>query len=257
MTYQNECGSDRKYFDYIQTSHKWQSKPDALVSHVELSLAGIMIDDVDFHTESLDDIADDDATISSPVIGRSIKIFSQWITAVTERWPAITSSFGGMPSGLSNCLHARESAKRPKERPPDSHIEDAWYDILRGSQWPLDNGLRDPVDGESEDLVKALGVLGKLQDSPEVLQFHMNCCNKLRGKRTLFITSDGRLGTGPLSMRRGDIIALVAGLRVPLALRPKFDGTDRCILVGPAFIPELMKGPVWEGVNRYREIILV
>lgn len=109
-----------------------------------------------------------------------------------------------------------------------------------GKRLAPDNGFRDP---------QALAVIIQLELSRFLLAYKATqpcscitfyCCNQLRRKRNLLFTSNGWLGTEPLSMRREDVVALIAGLKVPLVLRKKYGGTARDILVGPAFIPPLV-----------------
>lgn len=60
-----------------------------------------------------------------------------------------------------------------------------------------------------------------------------------RQATSLFLTVDGRLGIGPRSVETGDMIVIVRGCRVPLALRQHASGYK---LVGPVYVSEIMQG---------------
>jgi hypothetical protein len=55
--------------------------------------------------------------------------------------------------------------------------------------------------------------------------------NAISGKRILFTTRKARLGTGPLDMKCGDVVALLAGFSSPVVLRER-KGRKRIRLLG-------------------------
>lgn len=59
-----------------------------------------------------------------------------------------------------------------------------------------------------------------------------------------FITGTGYMGMGPPSCCAGDVVALLAGIDVPMILRR--DGA-RYRVVGPAYVAGIMKGEAWGG----------
>jgi hypothetical protein len=65
--------------------------------------------------------------------------------------------------------------------------------------------------------------------------------------RRLVMTGKGYIGAGPMTLRRGDHIYLLAGCRVPLVLRPDADGGFK--LVGECYIHGLMNGEAFEGLE--------
>ncbi|KAE8444096.1 hypothetical protein EG329_000878 [Mollisiaceae sp. DMI_Dod_QoI] len=70
--------------------------------------------------------------------------------------------------------------------------------------------------------------------------------------QTLFRTNlTNRLGMAPLSIREGDQIALLAGLELPMVIRPLANGHYR--MIAPAYICGIMEGQAWneEWENRY------
>lgn len=80
--------------------------------------------------------------------------------------------------------------------------------------------------------------------SPESLRWLASCAASLQGRRCMFVTRGGRLGTGPLDMEAGDDVALVNGIPVPLIVR-RTEGNGTYVLIGPAFVQDAMKGEAW------------
>ncbi|KAI0885435.1 HET-domain-containing protein [Annulohypoxylon maeteangense] len=75
----------------------------------------------------------------------------------------------------------------------------------------------------------------------------------------LFRTSGGHLGCGTLSCKKGDLVWIVQGSRVPLILRPtlsKQEGQTTYNLVGGTYLHGFMQGEALEG-RKSTEILLV
>lgn len=69
---------------------------------------------------------------------------------------------------------------------------------------------------------------------------------ELAGKRNLFDTYNGYIGSGPPNMTEGDLVAYIAGVPVPMILR-EADVPTTYRLLGPAFVVGLMEGEGWAG----------
>ncbi|KAM7218660.1 Heterokaryon incompatibility protein (HET) domain containing protein [Rhypophila decipiens] len=105
-------------------------------------------------------------------------------------------------------------------------------DLLSRYEW-----LRDqlPIEG-GQDM------------SPTQLQFscfswefqHRVEANFWGGKKTLYVTDDGRLGLGPSYVQNGDFIAIIFGQAAPVILRPV--ESDRCSFVGDTYVDGIMDG---------------
>ncbi|KAH6669318.1 heterokaryon incompatibility protein-domain-containing protein [Halenospora varia] len=63
----------------------------------------------------------------------------------------------------------------------------------------------------------------------------------LRYPSTLFITSRGYIGRGPLSMENGDQVCVLLGGKVPFVLRKEID-TDQYYLLGESYVHGIMGG---------------
>ncbi|KAF5868489.1 putative heterokaryon incompatibility protein [Botrytis fragariae] len=75
-------------------------------------------------------------------------------------------------------------------------------------------------DPERDSTIASLLLLIKLTDNPQALQVLEDIYRSMLGKRSFFTTEDGEIGSGPLLMRVGDRIAHIAGVGVPMLLRP-------------------------------------
>ena len=185
--------------------------------------------------------------------GREIKVFSRWIEMAKQMR-----------------IHESSSPSDTK----DSQLEDT--ERLFGV-------IHSETDFEIEDKDSLLATFKKWTDfinssngtpatsfqpsSPKeatVRSYHDQRCASL-SKSCLFRTEKNRLGRGPTGMEEGDVVALLAGLRVPILLREvvKEDNREMCVfqVVGAVFVDgSVMGGEVWrekEKVEEIRTLILV
>jgi hypothetical protein len=80
-------------------------------------------------------------------------------------------------------------------------------------------------------------------DCPHMLRSSQQLCDHVFDRitdKTIFMTSDGRAGLGPLGMNQADIICILFGCRMFAILRHLYQGHHT--LVGPAFIDGVMGG---------------
>jgi len=83
--------------------------------------------------------------------------------------------------------------------------------------------------------------------------FHSLAFDFCRGTR-LFLTSDGYVGRGLKAIREGDLVAVIAGVYLPIIIRK--DG-DVYRVKGPAYIQGIMRGEKWpDDENDLIDIIL-
>ena len=83
----------------------------------------------------------------------------------------------------------------------------------------------------------------RIRCDAEVSRYFHRLLLSIVGKRVFLKTSDGRLGSGPVSMRAGDSVALVAGLGCPMILRSI--GKDRYRVIGATYVYGTMYGECW------------
>ncbi len=89
-------------------------------------------------------------------------------------------------------------------------------------------------------LVDMVAALWK-DEEPMIPEFHHTVWEVQRGK-AFFMTKGGWMGTAEGTIQEGDVVALVAGLEMPLILSP-IGGDFR--LVGHAYVHGLMDGEKW------------
>jgi len=77
--------------------------------------------------------------------------------------------------------------------------------------------------------------LDELGRDVEALDYVIKCCNSLSGKRGLFFSDDGHMGSGPEDMAKGDVVAVLKGVAVPMILRKRDSEPERYHVLGPAF----------------------
>jgi hypothetical protein len=99
----------------------------------------------------------------------------------------------------------------------------------------------------------------KIVASQRALEYHVKICKQIAGKRRLFLFRGSKsvdFGTGSQAVEAGDLVYLISGLPVPMLLRStgaaretvrngKMKLVEGFTVVGPAFIPSMMKGEVW------------
>lgn len=69
-----------------------------------------------------------------------------------------------------------------------------------------------------------------------------------RRGEVFFRTAEGHVGTSPVRVRQGDIVAVLVGGNEPFVLRPvQTEGSDSYLLVGPCFLQGVMFGEALFG----------
>ncbi len=76
-------------------------------------------------------------------------------------------------------------------------------------------------------------ILDHLNGNQAVSQYFKERCLEFAKKRTVFLTAQGYLGTGLVGISKGDAVANVSGVSMPLILR--HDKENQFKLVGAAF----------------------
>jgi hypothetical protein len=71
------------------------------------------------------------------------------------------------------------------------------------------------------------------------------CCNSICGKRLLFITEAGHIGTGPLWTKPGDTVHRISRLPLPMVLRKQHQGGVYRVVGAAMTSQELEKGFSW------------
>lgn len=83
-------------------------------------------------------------------------------------------------------------------------------------------------------------MLGKLERDQAALTFVRLVCEKFGGRRGLFFSMDGFMGSGPPHMEVGDKMAILDGVAVPMILRQDIENRNQFRVIGPSFMHGLM-----------------
>ena len=128
-----------------------------------------------------------------------------------------------------------------------------WFSILSGQQQGLGNNAADT--SQTSPIIQAIHNILSLTDLRKTSEyrvcqqtFQSSICRIFQDRigriryKTIFRTASGKLGIAPYSIRAGDKIALLEGVRVPMVNRP-FETAYR--LVGQAYVQGIGGGETW------------
>jgi hypothetical protein len=71
----------------------------------------------------------------------------------------------------------------------------------------------------------------------------------------LFTTTSGHVGSGPKSIRSGDVVCILIGCAMPLIMRPKDDGTHH--IIGVVYVDGMMSGEFLGNKASYTDVDFV
>jgi hypothetical protein len=235
--------SERTWFNFqeAQTANKKakSAAPKAIINDDELAVRGIWLATIIFCTKN--------PTLSIMDSGGELKDESKdfifelvaWITEIRQMASVEHLQEAPIPQVVFNVLEGSKTAS-------NSILAlnfDQWYRVV--SRYSV------TVTGAMEQRCESL--FEEIWANERAREYHQHCVLRIMGKRNLFVTSAGHVGTGPLATMVGDKIALISGVAVPLILR-KEDQAQRSILVGPSYIFGIMN----DGIqDKCEDIIIV
>jgi hypothetical protein len=143
-----------------------------------------------------------------------------------------------------------------------------WFELVKpyliSSESAGQDSLIAAINDESEPRI---GCYEKICASPRALDYHRKICHEIVAKRSLFVFSSSkgvRFGTGSRTTEVGDSICLISGLPVPMLLRSggprqyvrngQEGEAEAFTVVGPAFIPSMMRGGMWPKGEKQKPI---
>jgi hypothetical protein len=288
--------AERCYFDtdylYYHTKRNatWKWVPSVTVDGNSLHVAGVWKGVVNFSCgpfngvgeSSIDDYTDDDT------LWAQILRLATWILHTRRN---ATTAYSSVPESVRRVLRepskakavAAEGTKQTTEGATNTEgtallttagqaAETAEAAPTSEEQQGFDSAYRFLSSIDSSSLDKpgvtknnGLSLRAHLQDSPNgtrALAFIVKTINQLAsGRRTVFTSYEGYVGTGPMEISVGDRIALVAGIAVPLVLRESQttlsgnDSSETCEVIGPAVIDGYMLGEAGEMKSQNVETI--
>lgn len=102
-----------------------------------------------------------------------------------------------------------------------------------------------------------LNVLHAIRKDPKLSRHHLLITHSAV-YQTFFQTPTWEVGMSPYSLEIGDKIAVVAGMRYPVVLRPSIGGESTFRLIGLAYLDSLVFGQQWpDNEDELYNIVLV
>lgn len=99
--------------------------------------------------------------------------------------------------------------------------------------------------------------VANIRRHPEVRRFHERVAKELKDK-SYFTTEKGYIGLCFKSMLAGDLVVLVAGIDMPMIMRPEGSESEGYRLIGPSYIHDIMQGEAWnDDENSLDEMLIV
>ncbi|KAF4450205.1 hypothetical protein F53441_6639 [Fusarium austroafricanum] len=95
----------------------------------------------------------------------------------------------------------------------------------------------------------ALRALEAIKQCEYCWELFLDTCNRIAERRGLFVSDNGLIGSGPISIGQGDTISLIQGVSVPMALRKIGHEQEGYQVLGPVFIDGFMELPT-ENLQR-------
>jgi hypothetical protein len=84
----------------------------------------------------------------------------------------------------------------------------------------------------------------------DVWNTHIDLFNRAAESNHIFVRCEGHVcafGMASKNARRGDVVALVSGVSLPMILREHETGYE---VVGPAFVANAMDGRLWKSLDK-------
>ena len=233
----------------------------------KLTVRGQIIDTVSARSKIVamedgpDQPGDDVRVTLAPFTTKTVKMYQEWILLLHQ-----IPGFPGYIAGDSAPRAFHRMLVQDGSMTPDGVMQLPtlekgflkWYGLMVSNldeETKLPNATaRDYLDWlpeslyyltktEEWDIMQAI-----LADREEagLFQMHADYHSKLK---VMFLTEGGLIGTASRLVEEGDMVVLVAGVSVPLLLRPTGQDEGEFKVVGPAYVQGVMYGERWEEGN--------
>lgn len=235
--------AERSWFNLqeAQTADKKakSAAPKAVINDDELAVRGIWLATITFCTKNPTlSIMDSSGELKDESKDFILELVA-WITEIRRMASVEHLQDASIPQVVFNVLEGSKTAS-------NSILAlnfDQWYQVV--SRYYVT--VAEAVEQKCESLFEEIWA------NERAREYHQYCMLRIIGKRNLFITSAGHVGTGPLATMVGDKTALISGVAVPLILR-KEDQAQRSVLIGPSYIFGIMN----DGIqDKCEDIIIV
>lgn len=162
----------------------------------------------------------------------------RWLAAVKNDMPI--NSRHTLPSAVLEVINGHKYQQSQANRDLDTedkiaqtfrswyHFMNEYLDLYRGRQ------------GAARRQEMIDDMLVKLERDQAALSFIRLVCEKFGGRRGLFFSLDGFMGSGPPQMDAGDKMVILDGVSVPMILRQDLENESQFRVIGPCFMHGLM-----------------
>ena len=220
------------------TPHKTRADPTNIP---QITTKGVIVDGIKFCFQQLQESHKHEATQDdiqlelSPTLLQNTAILLHWLSLFQQPYFHTSLALDALSKSLFKLMHSEEVFYL-QDRPKLELNCSEWSSLLLAHS-PT---TIPPEPSAVKSCVKAL------ISNDEIYQYHTERCNAISRSRIFFTTENNRLGTGPVDMQCGDVVALLAGFSIPMVLRRR-EGVEEFEVVGIAYIEGLMQGEAWPG----------
>ncbi len=177
---------------------------------------------------------------------------SEWLMAIKKDMP-VGRSYDSIPRAVFDTLAGYAGVDSLPSAPRLANEGfNHWYRIA------VDEALQPALSADA----RAQRLLDILGGDTEALVFAIRCIERLAGRRGLFFSRDGHIGSGTPSVAKDDVIFILDGVKAPMILRTAGAGAglEKYTVVGPAFIRAYLDLSTFQpaGINReWQSVVLV
>ncbi|PVH71483.1 hypothetical protein DL98DRAFT_596901 [Cadophora sp. DSE1049] len=147
----------------------------------------------------------------------------------------MTKAFDSVPSAIRRVVTAGQATTNVTDS--QSGQFSLLYQCIRAS-WQGEGACVDYIAASRSILDKLI------REYPSLVVYLLDSFNNLAGKRNLFSTSTGHIGSGPPNTMEGDVVSYIVGVPVPMILR-KVDDQEVYVVIGPAYMLDLIDGELF------------
>lgn len=240
--------SSEKLHSSIDKTEDEEPLPAVTISGSELTIRGVTLGTVTFASGPLESCtcgsaghgtldANDAPSLPCGLPASMLKL-SAWVAAIKNDAPVSAGVYDSIPRAVSDALTA------DREPTAEENVDfNLWYRALESSRL-ANNAQRMGLSAETQ----AQAIMDCLSNKPKTLDFAVRIIESLSGRRGVFFSQDGHVGSGPPGVAEGDVMAILDGVCTPTILRRAGAGTgspagsnadsepDRYKVLGPAFV---------------------
>lgn len=220
---------------YTQAQGTGYNTRSVTVSGDTIALRGILLGTVTTWSGALRPVRAESTTAGALSAAVSLH---RWLAAVKYDMPI--NSRHTLPSAVLQIINGHKYQQGQASR--DLDIEEriaqtfrCWYHIMNDY---LDLYRGHHGAARRQELMDDM--LGKLERDQAALSFVRLVCEKFGGRRGLFFSLDGFMGSGPPHMDVGDKIVILDRVSVPMILRQDPENDTQFRVIGPCFMHGLM-----------------